>query len=314
MKTSHDPPTTTNVALAPPLKASLLQHYRFSTVAYPGENTNTNVDYLASSGSFTGTFAIALTLPHDPNSPVLLPYDDEEEFDQEEFDSDPYINVVTANLLEKDKPLLNFASIKTTCYMASDETVDFDFTFITDNHEISLGLDHMKYVVQQNQKVHISGEINNSGDTLYNGIYDDNEIDINYNFQEKEGFLAFEHSDGLNYINIECRRFDNILTFKQFGVNLTEGIGIGFLLPRTNASLLGQARYDQFHLAGYGFNAVVALNLSYKRCFIQSELKGGFINMPDIRTTEYKSDRASQHFLFTQLNFLVGYSFSLSKD
>ena len=62
------------------------------------------------------------------------------------------------------------------------------------------------------------------------------------------------------------------------------------------------------------FNAVIALNLSYKRCFIQSELKGGFINMPDIRTTENKSDRASQHFFFTQINFLVGYSFSLKKD
>ena len=186
--------------------------------------------------------------------------------------------------------------------------------FITDNYEISIGLDHMKYVVQQNQKVRISGEINIVEDTIYNGIYDNDEIEIEYDFQEKDGFLAFEHSDGLNYINIECRRFDNILTFRQFGVNLTEGIGVGFLLPRTNASVLGHERYDQFHLAGYGFNCVIALNLSYKRYFIQSELKGGFINMPDIRTTEYKSDRASQHFFFSQLNFLVGYSFSLSRD
>ena len=104
------------------------------------------------------------------------------------------------------------------------------------------------------------------------------------------------------------------MKYKNWNLNIAEGLGTGFLLPRTNATLFNNKRHDEFHLAGYGFNAVIALNLSYKRYFIQSELKGGFINMPDIRTTEYKSDRASQHFFFSQLNFLVGYSFSLSRD
>ncbi|CAI8244924.1 MAG: Uncharacterised protein [Cryomorphaceae bacterium] len=179
--------------------------------------------------------------------------------------------------------------------------------FHKENYSMSLGVDHMKYVVQQNQNVAITGSIEDSG-IAYDGDYNNETINI------EDGFLRFEHSDGLNYINFEYRRFDNLVKYENWNLNIAEGLGTGFLLPRTNATLFNNKRHDKFHLAGYGFSAVVALNLSYKRFFIQSELKGGFINMPDMRTTEYKSDRASQHFFFSQLNFLVGYSFSLNKD
>ena len=175
------------------------------------------------------------------------------------------------------------------------------------NYSITIGVDHMKYVVQQNQEALINGNIDNTG-TAYDGNYSDTTITID------DGFLKFEHSDGLNYINFEYRRFDRLVKYEKWSLNIVEGLGSGFLLPKTNTSLFNNRRHDEFHLAGYGFNAVIALNLSYKRYFMQSELKGGFINMPYIRTTEHKSDRASQHFFFTQLNFLVGYSFSLNNN
>ena len=105
----------------------------------------------------------------------------------------------------------------------------------------------MKYVVQQNQRAHISGEINSTGDTIHNGIYDNNE------------------------------------------------------------------RHDQFHLAGYGLNSVIGINLNFKRYFIQSEIKGGFMNMSSIRTTANKEDKASQYFFFSQANFLIGATFRLDK-
>jgi hypothetical protein len=34
--------------------------------------------------------------------------------------------------------------------------------------------------------------------------------------------------------------------------NLTEGVGVGLLYPKTNATLLGKERYDDFHVSGYG--------------------------------------------------------------
>ena len=103
------------------------------------------------------------------------------------------------------------------------------------------------------------------------------------------------------------RRFDNLLELRRhklpnIDINLTEGFGLGALLPKTNTTLLGNAQYDEFHLAGYGI---------FEYFFIQSELNGGYINMPYIRTTMYKSDRAAEHFLFAQLNFLIGANFKL---
>lgn len=166
----------------------------------------------------------------------------------------------------------------------------------------------MKYVVQKDQQVKINGIINRSSDTTYNNYYENEKIEIT------EDFLKFEHTDGLNYINLEIRRFDRIFTYQNIHLSLSEGLGVGFLFPKTNTTLLNNERYDQFHLSGYGLNSVLALNLSYKIYFIQSEIKGGFINMPDIRTTNSTTDKASQYFFFSQINFLVGVTFRWDKN
>jgi hypothetical protein len=99
---------------------------------------------------------------------------------------------------------------------------------------------------------------------------------------------------------------------KRFSFAATEGIGAGILVPRTNTTLMNKARYDEFHVAGYGAAIVVGLNMTFfKYFFIQSEWKGGYINMPDIRTTMDKIDRASQHFLFSQYNMVFGANFRI---
>jgi hypothetical protein len=79
--------------------------------------------------------------------------------------------------------------------------------------------------------------------------------------------------------------------------------------------LLNKERYDEFHLSGYGVNALVAVNITFfDALFIQSELKGGYINMPDIRTTQFTEDTASQSFFFAQLNLTFGVLLDFKKD
>lgn len=183
--------------------------------------------------------------------------------------------------------------------------------FVKDNWQISIASDHMKYVMQQNQTVKIDGSIANSG-TSYDGNYSGHSIQL------KDNFLTFEHTDGLNYVNCEVRRMNNLYNFKKLkqtnwlniDVNGIAGMGAGLLLPRTNTHLLNNNRYDQFHLAGYGLAPVLGLNLTfYQYFFLQGELKAGYINMPDIRTTEFKSDKASQHFYFFQQNISLGFKY-----
>ncbi len=185
--------------------------------------------------------------------------------------------------------------------------------FFKEKYSLSFGTDHMKYVMVQDQVVDITGNINKSG-TEYDGIYNNDKITL------KENFLMFEHTDGLNYISLSLRRHDNIYSLDRIGlkhgsINTLLGVGSGILLPRTNTTLLNNERYDEVHLAGYGFDMLIGLNIAIcKWFFIQSELKGGFLNMPDIRTTMNTTDKAKQNFGFLQGNIIFGASFRLMPE
>lgn len=179
--------------------------------------------------------------------------------------------------------------------------------YLNNHYQLSFGADHMKYVMKTNQVSTIDGYITNSG-TSFDGNYNQE------TFVVSPSFLLFEHTDGLNYLNIEMRRSDILLDKKHFQISMNEGIGVGVLVPRTNTTLLNNPRYDEFHLSGYGFGGVAAINLTFfSYFFIQSELKGGFFTMPDIRTTMNLSDRAAQNFWWTQYNVVFGLQFPLLK-
>jgi hypothetical protein len=182
--------------------------------------------------------------------------------------------------------------------------------FITDHYNISIGLDHMKYVMYQDKAVDYSGYYPKTGS--YGETLPDNQVLLT------EDFLTFEHTDGLNYINSEFSRVDDISKIFRIGntdkfqINITEGIGAGFLYPKTNAKVLGKERHDDFHISGFGVSAKAGLNFTfYKYFFVQTELKGGYINMQDIRTTQYSSDKASQEFFFLERVIAFGAIFRI---
>lgn len=183
--------------------------------------------------------------------------------------------------------------------------------FFKENYTISLGVDHMKYIMTNNKTVKINGNINTGGN--YDGVY------TNENILLTEEFLLFEHTDGLNYVNLEISRFDNLDNWLKFSIknvdlNITEGIGVGILFPKTNTTLMGKERYDEFHLSGFGISAHAGLNITFfKHFFLQSNLKVGYINMNDIRTTGDTSDSASQSFTFLENMYVFGAKFNLTK-
>ncbi|MGA9637488.1 MAG: hypothetical protein WBQ70_03220, partial [Flavobacterium sp.] len=133
-----------------------------------------------------------------------------------------------------------------------------------------------------------------------------------------EKFLTFEHTDGLNYVNTEFSRHDDISKLfriqntDKIQINLTEGVGVGLLFPKTNAKILSKERHDDFHVSGFGTSIKAGLNITFfKHFYIQGELKGGYINMPDIRTTISSDDSASQDFFFFQRIIAIGGIFKL---
>jgi hypothetical protein len=182
--------------------------------------------------------------------------------------------------------------------------------FINDHYSIAIGTDHMKYVMYQDRAVNVVGHYPNAGS--YGETLPDNQILLT------SDFLQYEHTDGLNFVNTELSRHDDISTFfrikntDKIQINLIEGIGTGILFPKTNTTLLGKARHDDYHISGYGVSLKSALNITFLKYFyVQGELKGGYINMSDIRTTSSKEDRAAQDFFFLQRILYLGGLFIL---
>ncbi|MEM0576826.1 hypothetical protein [Flavobacterium polysaccharolyticum] len=188
--------------------------------------------------------------------------------------------------------------------------------FFSDHYSVAIGVDHMKYVMTQDQTANVTGTINlpaSDPGSVFNGTY--NKTPVNFT---DEQFLTYEHTDGLNYINTEVSRHDDISKLFKIGntdkiqVNLTEGIGFGVLYPKTNTKLLGKERHDDFHVSGFGTSLKAGVNITFfKYFYIQGELKGGYINMNDIRTTMSPDDKASQDFFFFQRILAVGGKFRI---
>lgn len=182
--------------------------------------------------------------------------------------------------------------------------------FVSDHYYVAIGVDHMKYVMDRDRTRTVDGYIDlptSEEGSQYNGVYDNEE------FLVSADFLKFEHTNGLNYVYVEVGRSDDISSIfhlpntDKFQINLMEGIGGGLLFPKTNTTLLNKDRYDEFHVSGYGLSVNAGINFTFfKYFFIQTDVKGGYINMPDIRTTSNVKESASQHFFFLQNIIAIG--------
>jgi hypothetical protein len=181
--------------------------------------------------------------------------------------------------------------------------------YLSNKYAISLNVDHMKYVMVQNQMATINGYIADNN-LVFDGVYQNQLLKLSDNF------LTYEHTDGLNYVNLEGSATQELYgnRKKTFTVETIAGLGFGFLFPKSNVKLLTYPRNDAFHLAGYGISSRLAINFTFfKRLFLQVNLKGGFLNMTDVVTRGNSDDRASQSFFFLQENMVLGVYFPIRK-
>ncbi|ADY52992.1 hypothetical protein Pedsa_2446 [Pseudopedobacter saltans DSM 12145] len=190
----------------------------------------------------------------------------------------------------------------------------FNFHFgyyIKDNYSISLGWDHMKYVVNTPQKVTITGyihpEISNPAiqTGAYAGTYDHEEFEI------KEDFVTFEHTDGYNFATVSLERYDDIWVAhnkKQY-LTMETGFDTGLLIPRTDATLFGVGKNHYWNVAGWGASAKVGAKFFFsKHFFLQGSFKSGFTNLSRIRTTGRKAfDNARQNINFFEHYYVLGF-------
>ena len=195
-------------------------------------------------------------------------------------------------------------------------TPQFDFRFgyfFKDNYSISIGWDHMKYVMDVPQQVtingYISSTVSNPGIATgnYAGIYNNQQLEV------KGDMLTFEHTDGLNYVSAELERYDDIWIAKNKKQMLTmeTGVGAGFVIPRSDVRLFGVGENNFWNFAGYGVSVKAGLKFNVtKKLYFQNVTKAGYIDMDKIHTTGRNDiDRAKQTIRFLENYTAIGYQF-----
>ncbi len=208
------------------------------------------------------------------------------------------------NVVAHDRPSeLSMAYIDPTRLSIPQFNFRFAY-FLKDNVALVVAQDHMKYVMDQNQIANFRGNIS---DPTYAAMVQNGQVNL-----ADEQFLTFEHTDGLNYVNVGLEKYKNLSSKKNFDIFWAYGGGAGVLFPKSNVKLFGNERSDRYHIAGFGLDARSSINLVFwNHWMARVEGKFGYINMPDIKTTlNNKPDKASQDFVFYQVNFGVGYIFN----
>lgn len=145
--------------------------------------------------------------------------------------------------------------------------------YFWNNWSLSLGYEHMKYVLDNHNEVLLDGIIEPGVDAIWSGNYNDEPVVTDYDH------IHYENSDGLNYINFRLTRTDQWYSTKDknFAFNTLMGVGAGGLLSFNDFNFAQQFDRRTISLSGYGISGHVGLRFDFfKHVFIQSSVLGGF--------------------------------------
>lgn len=195
-------------------------------------------------------------------------------------------------------------------------TPQFDFRFgyfFKDNYSISIGWDHMKYVMDIPQTVKVDGYINSTISNpaiptgAYAGVYNNTPLNV------KSDMLTFEHTDGFNYVSAEVERYDDIWVAHSQKNMLTmeTGVGAGLMIPRSDVRLFGVGENNFWNIAGYGVSIKAGLKFHFTKGFyIQNTTKVGYTDLSAIHTTGRNDiDKASQTIRYLENFTALGFQF-----
>jgi len=190
--------------------------------------------------------------------------------------------------------------------------------FIKDNLSISIGWDHMKYVMVPDQALRISGNISpkvsspaQTVNPSYVGTYNNTPFTV-----VSKDFLQYEHTDGFNYASVEVEHYVPIWNPGVGKIELAwmNGAGLGLLVPRSDVRLFTLGRNNYWNLAGAGASLKTGLRLNLtKLLFFEAAFKGGYTNLWDVHTTGQVGDHAEQSIWFGEVYGALGFSFGRKK-
>lgn len=185
--------------------------------------------------------------------------------------------------------------------------------FFRENWSLSLGWDHMKYVVDdyQNTRItgNIAGQVSNPAIPVhvkYVGNFSNAPVVI-----DPTDFVDYEHTDGFNYAAFELDHYSPIWRGKHhFQLDWIQGLGFGVVVPRSDVRLFAVGKNNYWNLAGAGASVHTGLRLNLtKLLFLETAFKGGYTSLWDVHTTGRSVDQATQSIWFGEFFGALGFSF-----
>ena len=173
--------------------------------------------------------------------------------------------------------------------------------YFNNKHDIGveINFDHAKYVMRQDQSVHLKGQIH--------GL----ELDKDTLLQDGR-LLKFEHTNGANFLMGNFIKRKNFLhsSNSKHWLSAIVKTGGGILIPKTDVTLFGTRIDNKFHIAGWITGIESGLRYDgFRHFYAELTTKGSFVDYTDVLTIG--TGRANHHFWCMEAILCAGFQFGL---
>ena len=169
---------------------------------------------------------------------------------------------------------------------------------------ISVGYDHLKYVMVHGQEYLLNGRINGGIDPNWSGNLSDKIVVTN----DKD--FHYENSNGMNYIRVELTKVRNIVRNRRdnFTMSYLLGVSSGAILSFNDFTFGGKKDVATVSLSGIGLSGHAGMRFEFfKYVFLQTNVAAGVLKQISVRTraNEYNAI-AKQTFGYVEGNIVLG--------
>ncbi len=174
--------------------------------------------------------------------------------------------------------------------------------FFNDKRDLGLELswDHLKYVVNDYQTMHVKGNIRGHAidkDTLVT-----------------PDFVHLQHTNGNNYLMLNIMKKYSLFKKKNIELSAIGKLGAGVLMSYTISTVLGNHDSGYFHYHGWLVGTAAELKLDlWKYFFVSTSLQGAFVNYTNTRLGADHKGLSKQHFYSLQFMYGAGINVPLGK-
>jgi len=180
---------------------------------------------------------------------------------------------------------------------------DMNFGYLfNDKHDLGIELSwsHLKYVMTDNQVMHVKGNVR--------GEYIDKDTLVT------PDFVHLQHTNGNNYLMVNLVKRFRIITGKNLQLSAMGKVGGGILMSYTISDILGNHDDGHFHYHGWVTGASLGLRFDFlKYLFIQTDIQGAYVDYTNTYLGADQVGRSTQVFYSAQWTWEGGLRFPVGK-